>query len=129
MTVEMDNSKEYILCAAWKRKKPYDSVSGTCIDNDLADIEIGYRHGDIYDKFGRLLSMKEGSMGFFTSRGRFVSRTEASEIAYNAGQVDEKTAKWDAKLVEELNKIQYAGQKPKMLVAGDWRPLASEDLY
>ena len=120
----MNNSKEYILCAAWKRRKPYDAMKG-----DIATIEIGYRHGDIYDKFGKELSLEPGSMGFFTSHGRFVSRTEAAEIAFNAEQIDEHTAKWDAEVVEKLNQIQYVGQKPRILIAGDWKPLASEDLY
>jgi hypothetical protein len=120
----MDNSKEYILCAAWKLVKPYGSLKG-----DLAAIEIGYRHGDIYDKFGMALSLEPGAMGFFTSHGRFVSRVEAAQIAFEAGQIDESTAKWSAELVEQRNKIQYIGQKPKILTAGDWKPLASEDLY
>lgn len=120
----MDNSKEYVVCAAWKRTKPYEAMKG-----EIATIEIGYRHGDIYDKFGKELSLEPGAMGFFTSHGRFVSRTEAAEVAFNAGQIDESTAKWSAELVEKLNKIQYIGQKPKILIAGDWRPLASEDLY
>jgi hypothetical protein len=30
--------------------------------------------------------------GFYTSKGRFVNRVEGMEIAYNAGQVDEKRA-------------------------------------
>ena len=120
----MNNKKEYILCAAWKRVSPYDGMKG-----DIASIEIGHRHGDIYDKFSKELSTEVGAMGFFTSHGRFVSRTEAAEIAFNAEQIDEHTAKWDAKLVEELNKIQYIGQKPRILIAGDWKPLASEDLY
>lgn len=120
----MNNSKEYILCAAWKRRKAYDSVKG-----DIGAIEIGYRHGDIYDKFGTELSVEPGAMGFFTSHGRFVSRTEAAEVAFNAGQIDENTAKWSAELVEKLNHIQYIGQKPTILIAGDWKPLASEDLY
>ena len=68
-------------------------------------------------------------MGFFTSKGRFVSRVEASKIAFEAGQIDESTAKWSEELVEQLNNIQYIGQKPTILVAGDWKPLASEDLY
>lgn len=120
----MNNSKEYILCAAWKRRKAHDSVKG-----DIGTIEIGYRHGDIYDKFGTELSVEPGAMGFFTSHGRFVSRTEAAEVAFNAGQIDENTAKWSAELVEKLNHIQYIGQKPRILIAGDWKPLASEDLY
>ena len=123
----MDNSKEYILCAAWKRKKRVETKFRE--EGDIYDIEIGLRHGDIYNKFGRDLSLAPDAQGFFTSHGRFLTRVEAMKVAFEAGQVDEKTAKWDAKLVEQLNKIQYIGQQPRILIAGDWKPLASEDLY
>lgn len=125
----MGNTKEYILCAAWKRKEPWKGPRYTKENSDIYRVEIGYRHGDIVDKHENELSMGKDAMGFLTSKCRFVTRTEAAKIAFEAGQIDEKTAKWDAKLVEELNKIQYVGQPPKLLVAGDWRPLASEDLY
>lgn len=120
----MDNKKEYVLCAAWKRVVPYAAIKG-----DIGTIEIGHRHGDIFEKFGVELSTEVGAMGFLTSHGRFVSRTEAAEVAFNAGQIDEETAKWSADVVEALNRIQYIGEEPKILTAGDWRPLASEDLY
>ena len=121
----MDNTKEYILCAAWKRKKPYDVT----VDDDIYKIEIGHRHGDIYEKFGNDLSLAHDAMGFYTSHGRFLNRTEAMKVAFEAGQVDEERAKWSESVVEQLNKIQYVGQKPRILIAGDWKPLASEDLY
>ena len=121
----MDNSKEYILCAAWKRKKPYKKFSD---EGDIYKIEIGFRHGDIYDKFGKELSLEPNAMGFFTSHGRFVDRVEAMRVAYEAGQVPECIATW-RDVVEMLNKIQYIGGKPKILTAGEWKPLASEDIY
>lgn len=120
----MDNTKEYIICAAWKRNTQYPDMSG-----DLSKIEIGLRHGDIFVKFAEDLSLEDGAMGFFTSKGRFVSRVEASQVAFEAGQIDERTAKWSEELAEQLNNIQYIGQKPTIVVAGDWKPLASEDLY
>lgn len=124
----MDNKKEYILCAAWKRKSPRKELG----DNDIYKIEIGHRHGDIYEKFGEELSLSKNSMGFFTSKGRFVTRIEASKIAYKAGQISENTAKWlNKEIVEGLNKIDYIGESKKSnkIVLGDWKPLASEDLY
>ena len=91
----IDNSKEYIICAAVKRKftndcKPYHD--GT---NDICNIEIGYRHHDIYQRFNYTdeetcpLSFKQEDQGFYTSKGRYVDRYEGMEIAYNAGQVNE----------------------------------------
>ena len=89
----IDNSKEYILCAAIKRVEPRTDIQpyheGT---NDLCQIEIGYRHHDIYQRFGKQVSRNMDDQGFYTSKGRFVNRVEGMEIAYNAGQVDEKTA-------------------------------------
>lgn len=120
-----DNSKEYILCAAWKRKEPAYGSDGT----DIYLVETGYRHGDIYDRHGSDLSTETGAMGFLTSKCRFVGRKEAMRIAFEAGQVDEATAKYSENLAKALNKIQYVGQKNIPVVPGDWRPLASEDLY
>ena len=85
--------KEYILCAAIRRVEPRKGISpyweGT---NDICDIEIGYRHHDIYQRFGKEVSMNMEDQGFYTSKGRFVNRIEGMEIAYNAGQVDEHRA-------------------------------------
>jgi len=95
----MDNKKEYIICAAIKRKKrrnPQNSSgrapywNGT---NDILDIEIGYRHHDIFMRFGKgELETSPNSQGFYTSNGRYVNRVEAMEVAYLCGQVSEKTA-------------------------------------
>ena len=89
----IDNSKEYIVCAAIRRVEPRTDIQpyyeGT---NDLCSIEIGYRHHDIYQRFGKAVSIKMEDQGFYTSKGRFVDRIEGMEIAYNAGQVNERTA-------------------------------------
>lgn len=81
----IDNTKEYILCAALKRKEPKQQMIG--YPNDLAYIKIGMRHFDIRDRFPGEVSMKIDDQGFLTSRGRFVSRKEAEEIARECGQV------------------------------------------
>ena len=89
----IDNSKEYILCAAIKRVEPRTDIQPYHEGmNDLCQIEIGYRHHDIYQRFGKQVSGKMDDQGFYTSKGRFVNRVEGMEIAYNAGQVDEKKA-------------------------------------
>lgn len=88
----IDNTKEYILCAAIKRVKPHKH--DPYYDNDLAKIEIGYRHHDIISRFFKRkeVSTKLSDQGFYTSYGRFVDRYEAMEIAYNCGQVDREKA-------------------------------------
>ncbi|MCH5167435.1 MAG: hypothetical protein J1F35_06020 [Erysipelotrichales bacterium] len=79
------NKKEYILCAALRRKEPKKEVLG--LPNDLPYIEIGLRHFDIRDRFPGEVSMKIDDQGFLTSHGRFVSRKEAEKIAKECGQV------------------------------------------
>ena len=86
----IDNSKEYILCAALKRKVPRNTDSYH--QNDLDQIEIGYRHHDIRNRFGDEVSCSPKDQGFYTSKGRFVGRKEAMEIAFNCGQVHICTA-------------------------------------
>ena len=86
----IDNSQEYILCAAIKRKIPKDCNPYHAGTNDICEIELGYRHHDIFQRFPDQLS--ESEQGFYTSRGRYVDRFEAMKIAYKAGQVSEKVA-------------------------------------
>ena len=64
----IDNSKEYIIYAAIKRKKP--KQCHRCYYQQLSDIF-------------------EIEKGFYTSKGRFVDRTEAAKIAYECGQTSE----------------------------------------
>lgn len=122
----MDNKKEYILCAAWKRKVPRSTIYNpyNSAHNEILNIEIGYRHHDIYSRFSDELSIEKGCMGFYTSFGRFVSRIEAMEIAYNCGQISEKRAKWTQEDIDDTWL-----PLPVYIKAGDFRPLASEDLY
>ena len=111
----MDNKQEYILCAAIKRierKKCnpyYDEM------NDICDIEIGYRHHDILQRFQGEVSRKSKDQGFYTSEGRFVDREEAAYIALLAGQID----------IEKCFTVKYVdGSAIRTL-----KPLYSEDLY
>lgn len=67
----IDNNKEYIVCAAVKRKETHDCEAKMNY-RDLYDIELGYRHCDIFHRFPGLMSTKPRDQGFFTSRGRFV---------------------------------------------------------
>ncbi len=107
--------QEYILCAAIKRIERkncspyYDGM------NDICDIEIGYRHHDIFKRFKCEVSNNPKDQGFYTSKGRFVDREEAAYIALLAGQID----------VENCFTVKYLnGSAIRTL-----RPLYSEDLY
>lgn len=102
----IDNSKEYILCAAIRRKQPREGSPYWEGTNDIMNIEIGYRHHDIFHRFNNRgdyeVSILMEDQGFYTSKGCFVGRCEAMKIAYEAGQVSEEVAfskKWhDIKL-------------------------------
>jgi hypothetical protein len=107
--------QEYILCAAIKRieVKGWDPYYDEM--NDICDIEIGYRHYDILQKFQGEVSKDFKDQGFYTSKGRFVDREEAAYIALLAGQID----------VEKCFSVKYVdGSAIRTL-----RPLYSEDLY
>lgn len=119
----LNDQIEYILCAAWKRKSPR-VVEGNPyrVPNDILNIEIGYRHHDIWSRFGNELSTEEGSDGFYTSKGRFVSRTEGMEIAFKCGQV-KRNPIWTA---EEVHDSLLPLSEEYI---GNYKPLASEDLY
>lgn len=84
--------KEYILCAAIKRIAPRECEVYYKGQNDICNIELGYRHYDIFARFKDEISKSPYDQGFYTSRGRFVDRREGMKIAYEAGQVNEKTA-------------------------------------
>lgn len=88
----MENKQEYILCAAIKRIerkncKPYYDGK-----NDICDIEIGYRHHDIFQRFPGEVSKRSCDQGFYTSKGRFVDRSEAMFLAWKAKQVSTEIA-------------------------------------
>ena len=88
-----NSKKEYILCAAIKRKSPIKVTShnyktNSLEDDDIYSIEIGRRHNDILARFGKA-NLDVIKQGFYTSYGRFVSREEALQIAKDAGQVKE----------------------------------------
>ena len=89
---EVNNKQEYILCAAIKRiesKKCTPYYEGM---NDICNIEIGYRHHDILQRFKGEVGTKQVDQGFYTSKGRFVDRSEAMLIAWRAEQVSAKKA-------------------------------------
>ena len=111
----MDNKKEYILCAAIKRIEPKKCTPYH--NNDICNIEIGYRHHDIFQRFPGEVSKKSEDQGFYTSKGRFVDRKEATVIAMASGQI----------------KNTYYGKKSHMKAYKDGdlivKNLYSENLY
>ena len=135
----IDNSKEYILCAAIRRKQPREGSPYWEGTNDIMDIEIGYRHHDIFHRFNNRdihknyqdceVSILMEDQGFYTSKGRFVGRHEAMKIAYEAGQVSEEVAfskKWhDIK----LNIADGDSVDLDIADAEKYNKLFSEDLY
>lgn len=90
----IDNSKEYILCAAIKRKEKKQTPLGNPYHegtNDILEIELGYRHHDIWHRFPGELQRSPNAQGFYMSKGRFVDRKEAANVARNSGQLKDNS--------------------------------------
>lgn len=120
----IDNSKEYILCAANWYKDGTEAPRGFIAQNIDSGVVIGqWRHGNVInvrstnplwnakklaerrrespmeiEKYEDTLSYFDEVDGFITSKGRFVDRWQAAELALLCGQIDEKRAlndKWE----------------------------------
>lgn len=98
----INNSKEYILCAAiWYKElplkrpdilepfgfRPYNVKEGVVVS--------GWRHGNCIYQVVAITGLRsvlteagENVQGFLTSKNRFVDREEAGRIAYEAGQTE-----------------------------------------
>ena len=92
--IGINNKKEYIICSAIKRIEPRES-QGNHLPyhtgyNDIMDVELGYRHHDIYLRYGKELLKQRDAQGFFTSNNRFVDRKEAAKIAFECGQINKE---------------------------------------
>ena len=116
-----NNTKEYILCAAIKRITPKDCTPYHKGTNDICDIEIGYRHHDILQRFQGEVSKKIDDQGFYTSNGRFVDRRMGMYIAWLAGQVSSEISG-----VERLEFSDLPITKDNIHIFNN---LYSEDLY
>ena len=114
----IDNSKEYILSAAIWYKDGTEAPRGFIAQNIDSGVVIGqWRHGNIINiratnplwnvkklaerrgeppmeikKHEDTLSYFDEVDGFITSKGRFVDRWQAAELALLCGQIDEKRA-------------------------------------
>jgi hypothetical protein len=118
----MEN-REYILCAAIKRLEPKSCTPYH--NNDICNIELGYRHHDIFQRFPGEVSRKQEDQGFYTSKGRFVEREEAMYIAWKAGQVTNEKA-----FIGDDNPNNHVQVKEDgHVILYNIKPLYSEDLY
>ena len=80
---------EYLLCSAIRRVEERDCQKVYWPKyQDIYKIELGWRHPDIMHRFGQEVSRNPNDQGFYTCKGRFVTREEVLEIARAAGQVD-----------------------------------------
>ena len=118
----IDNSKEYIICAACWYKDGTEAPRGLIAQNIDSGVVIGqWRHGNCINvratnplwnskKLAERLDREacqipmteerpggecegfEEVDGFLTSKGRFVDRWQAMKLAYEAGQISEDRA-------------------------------------
>ena len=156
----IDNSKEYILSAAIWYKDGTEAPRGFIAQNIDSGVVIGqWRHGNIINiratnplwnakklaerrgeppmeikKHEDTLSYFDEVDGFITSKGRFVDRWQAAELALLCGQIDEKRALNDEWEGDEEYMKDFQNQTPH------WRGgeeinkckyciIYSEDLY
>lgn len=136
----IDNSREYIICSAmwYKDKFPEESPRGFVAQNISEGMVIGqWRHGNCMHVRRQMGLPKKGIgtderavQGFLTSKGNFVDRVQAAEIAYNAGQIskekvfrDDWTGKYKTALGDEPRE-RWADAKDYPF----WN-LFSEDIY
>lgn len=156
----IDNSKEYILSAAIWYKDGTEAPRGFIAQNIDSGVVIGqWRHGNIIniratnplwnakklaERRGELpmeikkhedaLSYFDEVDGFITSKGRFVDRWQAAELALLCGQIDEKRALNDEWEGDEEYMKDFQNQTPHWR-GGEERNkckycmIYSEDLY
>lgn len=134
----IDNTKEYIICAAyWYKIDGDESPHGFVAKNISTGVVFGqYRHCNVIHNFKKATGIRTSESevdyvdGFLTSKGNFVDRVQASELAYYAGQIPQEKAFnkfWNGKYESAL------GDEPRER----WRDskdykfkgIFSEDLY
>lgn len=137
----IDNSKEYIICAAiwYKHKFRTPPPRGFIAQNLKEGMVIGqWRHGNcIYthkqSRLSRCIGEEKQVQGFLTSKGNFVDRWQGMKIAYEAGQVTEEQAirTWEI-TDEDISDEELMASEPHYRRGPDrgrWRMMYSEDLY
>ena len=158
MVVMIDNSKEYVLCAAIWYKDGTEAPRGMIAQNIDSGVVIGqWRHGNcinvratnplwnakkLAERLGKEAPLTSEQTteyfdevdGFITSEGRFVDRWQAAELAILSGQVTEERGlnkEWDGD--EEYMK-DFQNQTPHYRGGEErnkckYRMIYSEDLY
>ena len=156
----IDNNKEYILSAAIWYKDGTEAPRGFIAQNIDSGVVIGqWRHGNVINiratnplwnakklaerrgenpmeikKHEDTLSYFDEVDGFITSKGRFVDRWQAAELALLCGQIDEKRALNDEWEGDEEYMKDFQNQTPHWR-GGEERNkckycmIYSEDLY
>ena len=156
----IDNNKEYILSAAIWCKDGTEAPRGFIAQNIDSGVVIGqWRHGNIINVRAtnplwnaKKLAERRGENpmeikkhedtlpyfdevdGFITSKGRFVDRWQAAELALLCGQIDEKRALNDEWEGDEEYMKDFQNQTPHWR-GGEERNkckycmIYSEDLY
>ena len=155
----IDNSKEYVICAAIWYKDDTEAPKGAIAQNINNGVVIGqYRHNNCINvrasnplwnakklserlggnplkitKYGDTLEFFDYVDGFLTSDGRFVDRWQAMEIAYKAGQVSESIAVFKGYMGKKYSSDEFQNQEPHHRTSSEngngWKMLCSEDLY
>lgn len=154
----IDNSKEYIICAAVWYQDGTEAPRGFIAQNINTGVVIGqWRHGNcinvrstnplwnakklaerkgevpMFNKYEDTLEYFQYVDGFLTSEGRFVDRWQGMQVAYEAGQVDEKRAKKKDYNGEKYTSEEFQNQEPRYrhteTDGNGWNMMYSEDLY
>lgn len=126
-------NREYILCSAIRRLEPR-KCTRHYYENDIYEVELGYRHCDIFARFPNELSRKPQDQGFYTSKGRFVDRREAMKIAFEAGQLHPGVHPYndDGVKLQKYNLEKVMANNYAAVIAPNldhYKSLYSEDLY
>ena len=96
--IDMDNSKEYIVAAAYKVLPEFELNNRLIYKHhslwnnfgkydDIFHLRIGIHHAEIIAMFHDIID--HTTDGFYTSYGRWVDRKEAASIATKCGQCNE----------------------------------------
>ncbi len=155
----IDNSKEYIICAAIWYKDGTEAPRGLIAQNIDTGVVIGqWRHGNIInirstnplwnakrlaerkdeipmriEKYEDTLQYYDYVDGFLTSHGRFVDRWQAAKIAMDCGQITANHAirSWE-RSNDDISDEELMNSEPHHRTGTDrgaYRMIYSEDLY
>lgn len=153
----IDNTREYVICAAIWYKDGTEAPRGMIAQNIDSGVVIGqWRHGNCINiratnplwnkkKLAERLSQGDDKLdslesvdyekvdGFLTSKGRFVDRWQAMELAYMAGQVGYERAKNKKYTGEYVDTVVFQTQVPHERHTNNdgngWNMMYSEDIY